>query len=355
MRKINLLLIAIMLIVLQACKKDNRTDDPIVDDIVSSGMVVACEGAFNQNNSSLHWVGDDGSTQNNIYQAANGVSPGDVLQSYRVFGNRAFLVLNNSQNVEVVQASNHSSIGTITGCDYPRDVLVIPGQKGYISNGSLDGELLTFNTSTLTVTGSIEVGQGPEQLAYNGTHIFVANSGGWGLDNTVSVIDPLSDNVVSTISVGDRPTAISIDYQNNVWVLCSGAIEYDENWNVIAETDARLVRIDGNQLLVTADLTVGINGDHPSQMSSNAAKDKLYIVNNGLVIFDVQVGTISESPIQSGNFRAVAVHPETSEIYLSSAPDYISNDQVFVYGQTGDLRRTVEVGIAPISITFRED
>jgi YVTN family beta-propeller protein len=211
----------ILALALTACKQDNEPA-PIEpgDEIVTSGVVVACEGSFMLNNASFHWIGDDGTSKANLYSQANGTGPGDVLQSYREFNGRGYAVVNNSQKVDVVSASSFSLQGTITGCDYPRDVLVVDGGKGYITNGSTSGELLIFNPNNYSITGSISVGQGPEQLVSNGSFVFVANSGGWANDNTVSIVNPLTDQVVSTVTVGDRPMALQVDYQNNVWVLC---------------------------------------------------------------------------------------------------------------------------------------
>ncbi len=341
-----------LLLAITACKRDNEPEPTPLPEPITSGMIIGCEGTFNQNNASLHFIGDDGSTQNNLYQAANGVSPGDVLQSFRVFGQKGYAVLNNSQKVEVVNAETFSALGTITGCDYPRDVLVISG-KGYLTNGSLAGEVFTFNPNSYNITGSIAVGNGPEQIRYNGSYLFVANSGGWISDNTVSVIDPISDLVVATVAVGDRPVALEVDYQNNVWVLCSGAIEYDADWNIVNETEAKVVRIDGQQWVVTAELSVGTIGDHPTFMASNTNQTLIYIVNNGLLTVDVSNGTINAGPIESGNFGSIGVHPETGELYLSSTPDFVSNDEVFVYGSQGDLRRTETVGVAARSFTFK--
>lgn len=338
-------------VVLVGCRKDEdeNTQGSTPIETGQTAMVIACEGAFNQNNASLHLTASEGEVMNNVFAAANGVSPGDVLQSYRVFDSQGYLVLNNSQKVEIVDPNTFELTGTITGCDYPRDVLVV-GDKGFISNGSLAGELLTFDPSTATITGSIDVGNGPEQIAYNGTYVYVANSGGWGFDNSVSIIDPNVGDVVATVTVGDRPVALEVDHQNHVWVLCSGAIEYDEDWNVVNETEARLIRLDGNQHDILTNVQVGQTGDHPGFMAINAARTAIYIVNGSLLTADVNSGTIAAGPVQNGNFRAVGVNPENGEIYLSGTPDYVSNDQVFVYGSTGDLRATLEVGIAPRAI-----
>lgn len=341
-----------LVLLLSSCKRDEDDVVDIPDPVVSSGMVVACEGSFNQNNASLHWLGDDGSVRNNLFQSANGVPIGDVLQNYREFNGRGYAVVNNSQKVEVINPTTFESIGTIIGFDYPRDILVVDSSKGYITNGSMAGDVLTFNPGNNSITGAIPAGNGPEEMTYNGSFVFVANSGGWLQDNTVTVINPINDEVVATVTVGDRPVALEVDYQNNVWVLCAGAIEYDENWNIVNETDARLMRIDGTAHAVTADITIGQNGDHPSHMAINADGTQLYVVNGGLLTVGVNSGTVSEGPVEIGNYRAIGVHPSTGEIYLSSAPDYVSNDVVYVYSAQGELRETLNVGIAPIAMQF---
>jgi hypothetical protein len=114
-----------------------------------------------------------------------------------------------------------------------------------------------------------------------------------------------------------------------------------------------LLRIDGSQHQVTAQFTIGVNGDHPEFMAATADRTRLYIVNGGLLTVDVNLGTVSDGPIQNGNFRAVGVNRATGEIYVSSPSDFVSNEQVFVYGLQGDLRRTVEVGIGARAIVYR--
>lgn len=349
-----LLMISAAIVALIGCKKENE-EEPLPEPIITSGMVVACEGSFNQNNASLHWIGDDGAERNNLFFEANGVNPGDVLQSYREFNGIGYLVLNNSQKVEVVNAENFQSLGAITGCDYPRDVFVLSQQKGYLTNGSLAGQVLIFNPTTRNIIGSINVGNGPEQIAYNGQFVFVANSGGWASDNTVSVINPLNDQVVATVAVGDRPVSVLNDYQNNVWVLCAGAIEYDENWNVIGETAARLIRIDGSAHVVTADVNIGAIGDHPTNMALTSDFRALYIVNNGLLTFDINTAVLSDGPVTGGAFSAVGVDGENGNIYLASVPDYVNDDEIFVYSNNGELLKTIGTGIAPRSMVYRAE
>ena len=51
-----LISVVILSLIFFSCKK--KEDDPIpVDEVLSNGMVVLCEGLFQQNNSSVSWIG----------------------------------------------------------------------------------------------------------------------------------------------------------------------------------------------------------------------------------------------------------------------------------------------------------
>lgn len=340
------------LLTLAGCKKDEEPQlEPLA---VTSGIVVACEGTFGQSNASLHLIYDDGKLANDIYSAANNVALGDVLQNYRVFNNRGYAVVNNSQKVEVINPGSFSSIGTITGCDYPRDVVVIGDNKGYITNGSTSGELLTFNPGSFQVTGSIETGDGPEEVVYNGTYLFVANSGGFGVDSTVTVIDPVNDQVVATVEVGHIPVALEVDYQNNVWVLCKGQTIYNESWEIVDHTEAELMRIDGQFHTVTGVLQIGELGDHPQFMAMNPGKTELYIVNDGEIRpLSITTGEF-EPAFNSDQVHSIGVHPVTGEVYASSVPNYVDTDEISIFTAEGVFVGSFEVGVAPRAYAYRE-
>ncbi len=351
LKKASVALGMIALLAVTGCKKD----DPVVEETpipVTSGMVVGCEGTFNMNNASIHWIGDDGTSRTNAFASANGTGPGDVLQSYREFNGKGFLVMNNSQKVEVVDATNFGYIATISGVDYPRDVLAVSSQKAYVTNGSGAGDVKIVNLATYSVSGSIPVGNGPEEIVSNGDFLFVSNSGGFGFDNTVSVIDPLTDAVVATVEVGDLPAALEVDYQGNVWVLCQGNTEYDADWNIVNETEAGIYRIDGQNHVVTGVLQIGQIGDHPRYMSLNPAKTALYIVNGDVKVLNISLGEFG-SDFAQGPFHGIGVNNLTGEVYLSSTPDYVNNDEVYIYSSNGVLTDTYASGIAPHSFTFR--
>ena len=347
------LLFAISAFALVSCKKDQdeAPENQSLNLDYRSGALVSNEGAFGAGNASVSWISSS-SHVNELFESQNDLPLGDVLQSLAIHQDRAYAVLNGSQKVEVVNLKDFSAVGTITGCDYPRYFLGIDDDKAYLSNGALSGEILVVNLNTLNIESTISVGSGPEKMAFNGNYVFVANSGGWGDDSTVSVIDPSTDQVVNTLSVGDRPTDIVVDANNEVWVICAGATEYDENWQVISETASMIARIDPMGEAVHDLIQLGEVGDHLNQLAISDDGSELYFLLNGVQKMNIN-GTPGELVIAE-TAHSIDVDPNTGDIYLTTTPDYISNEEVMIYSPDGALLRTVNVGIAPNGVVFYE-
>lgn len=353
--KKTLWLLIIAVVAMTSCKKDDPEEEmpPVADIDYRSGALVSNEGSFGSSNASVSWI--SGSTvENDLFNAANDIPLGDVLQSVAIHNDKAYAVVNNSAKVEVVDLKNFMSVATITGCDYPRHFIGINDSKGYISNGSGAGQVMIVDLNTNQITGNVAVGNGPEKMVYNGTYVFVANSGGWGLDNTVSVIDPMTDTVVETISVGDVPMDLVVTANNDVLVMAKGYTEYDENWNIVNETASELSVINGQSLMNSGTIQVGTIGDHVDQLAISPSGNTAYLELNGVWTFNVTTGELSGNELIAEDFRSVDVNPNNGDIYVTTVPDYVNTDEVKVYSSAGDLIRTLGVGIAPNGVTFYE-
>ena len=353
--KKTLLLMTIAVVAMTSCKKDQQEQETasVAGIDYRSGALVSNEGSFGSSNASVSWI--SGSiVENDLFNTVNQIPLGDVLQSIAIHNDKAYAVVNNSAKVEVLDLKDFTSIATITGCDYPRHFIGINESKGYITNGSGAGQVLVVDLSTNQIIGNIAVGNGPEKMVHNGTYVFVANSGGWGLDNTVSVIDPTTDTVVETINVGDVPMELAVTANNDVLVMAKGYTEYDENWNVINETASELTIIDGQSLMNSGNVQIGSIGDHIDQLAISPSGNIAYVELNGVWTFDVTTGELSGAQLISEDFRSVDVDPNNGDIYVTTVPDYVNTDEVKVYSSAGDLIRTHSVGIAPNGVTFYE-
>jgi YVTN family beta-propeller protein len=354
MRKQIGMFIALGLIVFSfSCKKD---EDKPVDTGFLHGIYIVNEGGFTKNNGSITYYDEIGAfVYPNLFYQVNGRGPGDVIQSFSIVDDMGFIVANNSGKVEVVDMKTFASIGTVINVDYPRYVLGVTDKKAYLTSGNFGGFVQVINLDNLGVDLKIPVGSGPENLILVDNKVFVANSGGWGLDSTVSVIDPSRDVVTDTIEVGDNPTDLVKDANGDIWVLCKGKVVYDQNWNIIEETDSRLVQIKVSDLSIGKNFIIGTSGDYFTPLHLAVSKDGksiLFAEADGIYKMDITASSAPLQPIITGNFYGLDVNPENGEIYTLKANGFDANGAAYMYQGDGKIVDSLRVGIAPNAAVF---
>jgi YVTN family beta-propeller protein len=354
-RRINFLtLVIILAIIVSGCKKENIEN---FNTGFSHGIFITNEGAFGGGNGSLSYFDPDSlKIINNLFGTVNGRSPGDLLQSFGICGDKGFLVVNGSKKVEVVDMLTFMSIGVIENLSYPRYIIEAGLNQAYITNGNMAGTVYVVNTENLTITDSIQVGKGPEKMLKFENNIYVANSGGWIDDNSVSVININTREIIKTIEVGDRPSDMIIDANNNIWVLCRGKQVYNSSWTeIIEETDSKLVVINTNDNTIEKSIVVGQKGD------MNPFIRHLSICNNGnTILFDEFDGIYSmeineniapTSPLISKIFHGME-SDNNDVIYCFQVKDYVTDGTMFRYSVDGILLDSIKVGIGPNGAYF---
>lgn len=336
-----------------SCSKD---DEKPIDTGYLHGVFITNEGGFMNNNGSISYYDIDSTkVTNNLFQMINGRILGDVVQSFGVARNKGFIVVNNSQKVEVVDMESFESLGTITGVDYPRYFMGIDNDKGYLSNGNFAGKVYVIDLVTLELTDSITVGNGPENIVKSGNYVFVANSGGWTNDSTVSIIDVTTDQVIETIHVGDNPTDLVVDKNSDIWVLCRGKVVYDQNWNITDETDSKLVKINGSDRSVEETFVVGQTGDffNPNRLAiSHDGQNIFFGEAGGIYRMNIEDSNVPTSAYIAKQYYGLDIDPDNGTIYCLKANGFDANGMVYMYNSNGILTDSLEVGIAPNGATF---
>lgn len=347
-----IIMLSLVVGMMSSCKKDKNDDTPVTPVVTEGSVYVLNEGNFMGNNASISFIDGTGAVTADPYFDANGVSLGDVLQSMVVSNEKVFAVLNNSNKVEVFNVSNFTNVGTISSVDYPRYIVDGGNGKLYLSSGSMAGSVIVINPTTLAIESTITVGNGPDRMLVEDGKLFVCNSGGWSTDNTISVIDLNTNAVVETITVGDRPADIAVDATGDIWVLCSGETVYDENWNVIGDTDAKLIAIDGTTLDVVGTETVGVNGDHPRLLEIGADGSTIYYVNENVYALNMNDGELPGDIFLTGNFNSMDVR-SNGEMWFTSVTDFVSASNVYRYTSDATLKNTYTAGIGANGVYFK--
>ena len=339
---------------LLACDSDNETPLPVT--IPTNSVLVVNEGNFQKGNADISVAGrSSGSVlYKTAFMDANKTALGDVAQSLTIEGSRAYVVLNNSNKLQVVSLPHFESVAAIEGLKLPRYFTAVSASKGYVTETvdykGNNGQVSVIDLNTNSVTKTITVGLQPEQLALSGSRLYVTNSGG----NTVTVINTATDAVEGTIPVGDSPNSVEVDRAGNVWVLSGGKVVYNADYTAIdysLTTKGRLSMIVPGQLTATS-REMDTNTSSPSHLTINGSRSQLYYTYKGgvytLAITDAALPT---TPIIRRKFYGLGVDPQDGTIY-GGIGSFTAADKVIRYRTTGAPIDSFTVGIGPNGFVF---
>ncbi|MDB2462791.1 YncE family protein, partial [Algibacter sp.] len=227
--------------IFSSCSSD-EDDEVIPKGDYENGILISHEGNFGQGNASISFISDDFLTvENNVFSNVNASPLGDTAQSITFNDDLAYIVLNVSNKIEVVNRYTFESVATInTDVINPRHMAISNG-KGYISawgdfSDTEDDALLVVDLATNTISETISTSYLPEKVISTGDKVFVA-TGIFGYGNKVDVINTNTDELEESVTVGSSPNSFQLDSNNDLWVLSSeNLIEIDSNTNEILRT-----------------------------------------------------------------------------------------------------------------------
>jgi YVTN family beta-propeller protein len=352
MKTIKFTLISLLLssaIVYTSC---NKIDDS-VKGAYSNGIFIVNEGPFQNGTGTITYFNPDSNlVKSDIFEAVNGRPLGNIAQSMTIFDGKGYIVVNNAGTVEVVDIATFKSLGTITNLINPSQFLVIDSKKAYVSDWI--GHIAVVDLTTNTVTRTIPAGTGPDAMLKSGNYVYVANSGGFSIDSTVTVIDYLTDHIVKVINVGKAPSGLVADGNGKIWVLCKG-IGFS-GWAQPGDTPGYLNRIDPNSLDVDLTFIFPFSTDHPEKPVINKQKSFMYFLNNN-ALYRVNLTLSYPVPelFYSRSFYSLGYENKTGYLYASDAKDYVGNGMVIrLKSDDASVIDSITAGIIPRAFAFPE-
>jgi hypothetical protein len=294
-----------------------------------------------------------------LFGTVNGRPLGNVVQSLTVHGDKAFIVVNNAGKIEVVNLQDFISVATIEITSLPRYFIGIDNKTGYVS--CWDATVKVINLESFKVTKSVPAGAGPDEMVISGDKLFVINSGGFGVDSTVSVISTTDNVNVRNITVGYRPSGIRKDVNGKIWILCSG-----KGWNGYPapdDTPAKLVCLDPSTFEILKEIVFPDTENHPDALIINGDGDLLYYNHAaGIFSFPVTGSALNEQPLItevlfSGTslFYGLGYDSKEDIIYGTDPLDYSQSGWVYRYhAGDGSLIDSFLAGVIPSGFWFNE-
>lgn len=335
---------------------------------VYQGFYLLNEGNMGSNKATLDFYNfETGVYTRNIYAERNPNVPkelGDVGNDIAIYDGNLYTVINTSNKVEVMDAHTTKRIGQIDipNCrfikfhdgyayvtSYAGPVIIDPNyqQIGYVAK---------INTTTLEQEARCLVGFQPDELEIAGGKIYVANSGGYmgagstsGYERTVSVIDIATFEEEKRIDVAYNLECIKADKRGNLWVSSRGDYK---------DLPSRLFFIDKDKQQVTDTIAIaasnywidddllyvyGTEFSHITQdwsITYSVVDTKTHQVVKQQIITD---GTDKQIEKPYG----IMVDPETKDIYITDAGNYVTPGIVYCFDKEGKKKWSVRAGNIP--------
>ena len=332
-------------LLMTACKKDETKETACEGEFCSTSVAyISNEGAWPNNGSVSKVDLSNGVITEFLYEDANqSVSPGAGIQSVAHNSSNGYVVSTGSGggNLHIVDLATFKNKASLS-FSYPR-YIEFNGNSAYLTNGSGAGTVYKISTTSNTVSDSVSVGNGPENLLITDDEIIVANSGGWSLDSTISFINLGTFKVDTIINVGFKPNDLVEDKNGNIWVSCSGL----SSWDVNGPTAPMLYEINPTTKSVVNSYTVGDSDESISRIAINNVKDVIYYygASGGIFSFNIDGSSLNNSAIINGDFYGVEVDPSTDNILAFDAKGFTADGEMSVYSSEGNLITSYSVGV----------
>ena len=345
MTQIRLLSISFLVIVFAgSCTKESQ---PIIPPTApTTGVYVLDQGSYGANNTMLTYYDFSKALQvTDYFKNVNGFGLGDTGSDFIIYGGKMYIVMNVSGYVAVTNtAAKFKDTISFKNGTLNRGPENIAAYGKYVFVSSTDGTVAVIDTNTLNVTKFITVGSNPAQMVVSGSNLYVSNTGGFSaeFDSTVSVIDMNTLTETKRITVGTNPGSIAADEDGNLYIACTG------DYNTVKPKLVKVNLSSGN-VVKTLDIAIGTIRYYNGTLLTTGG----YLGAAKIGILSTDLTEVRPSFVTDGtsieNPYGLDVDPETGNVYVGDAKDYVSSGEVIAFTKDGkkSFSFSTSPGISP--------
>ncbi|MGN7867080.1 DUF5074 domain-containing protein [Chryseobacterium sp. 22458] len=311
-----------------SCSSDSITFDesPIT---YQNGYFIANEGNFNSYGANIMFLTRDLSLkQDNIYAYNNGSTEplGDVLQTIAFNGNNAYLVMNNSNKIVIVDRFTFKKVGEIKEqLNNPRGIAFANGFI-YVVNNNLNvggaKSVTKYKISDKSFVKKIDFTESIDKVVEAGGNIFVQNAT-FGYGNKITYINTSTD-ATTEISIPNGDINRTISYNSDVYTISA------------TTTDSYIYKISSTGALTPVITLTGIANGTNLQIDN----DKFYFSSaNKVYTTSVKNPTVPSSPLLTAAdgglyYTLYGFSVIDGRIFASNVKEFQSNSELKIYSAT---------------------
>lgn len=318
-----------------SCREDDPIDEPQPKGAYENGIFLSNEGNFGTPTATVSFISNDLATiENNVFSANNeNAALGDVLQNIGFEGDNAYLILNNSNKIEVVNRYTFKKIATVTDQVSQPRYIAFANNNYYVTNSSGSSKFVSvYSATTNAFVKKIDLTNSGERIVEASGKIFVQNAS-FGSGKKITIINPNSNtienevivpngNIQKTISTGGSVYTIASTSTNSYIYKLSPTGTISSTITLTGVANAKNLDIDGSKFF----------------FSSGA---KVYSMDiSSTVVPTTPILTLTDNSWSALYGFSVI----DGKIYISNANGFTADSTVEIYSTAGALLKTVTAG-----------
>lgn len=324
--------------------EDNNKDSTTVSKgAFEKGIIIPNEGNFMTPNASVSFISDDYTKKHDsiYYKQNNGALVGDVLQSITFYKDKAFLIVNNSNRILVVNRYTFKKEHEITEkVEQPRYATIIDN-KLFVTN-IISQSVVVYNATTYAFLKQIKIGENLEHIVTTNNKVYVEKSY-FRSGNGIAVINPSTYNIDKTIVLNDTLNAIIVSKKNNALYALTSLVKKDKS------EQSYLYKIDPQTDSVSKKNNLeNVESGRKLCLDNNS----IYFVDTNKVFqlpetnFLAQPKKLFEVPANSWS-TFYGFNVINNKVYSGDAKGFVANGQVSIYDLQGNLQKQFLTAIGP--------
>lgn len=330
----------ILLAGIVSCSSDNDEQEVFY----GNGFLIANEGTYGKPEGEVTFVSADlNLKQDDVFALNNGGAKlGDVLQMIAFKGENAYLLLNNSNRIQIVNRYNFKAAGEIKAeLNSPR-YMAFANNNLYVTNDKYQGDKFVsiYKASDFSFIKKITFTDAAERIVEAGNNIFVQNAS-FGFGNKITYINTSTNDIQSTITLPNGNINKIISNNQNVYAIAAGT------------TDSYIYQISSTGNITKTTTLTGIANGTNLEISNG----KFYFSSGkNVYAMDMTATTAPTSPLFTvansvDNFSALyGFSVINDKIFTSDSNGFTQASKIVVYSTSGTIIRSFTAGIGSNSV-----
>lgn len=338
--KLSLGVLLVAVLSFTSCKKDEIIDTTTEN---YKGVFVINEGGFNKSNGSIGLFKPGTKAYFDAFKKANNRPLGDIVQSMSLINSNYYIVVNNSNKIEVVSQNKFQSVASISTAS-PRYVLKVGDNKAYITN-LYNNTVKVLNLGNNQIESNIDVKASSNALALLDTLVYIATN------DKLVVVNPKTDAVQDSIVTTSGLSKV-VNFGSKLAVLCTGSVDWNTG-SVTENGNIYFINKDSAAIEKTFPLSTGSYG---GSMVYNSVDGLLYFsLGDNKIQTMSSSGTIKDFVTLSGTGMVYGLSVGLAgEIYVTDAGNFSEAGKVYVYDNDGTKAYDFTAGIAPNAVVINQ-